>query len=197
MRKKIVILGSTSSIGKSLLEIIKKDKNKFKIELLTANTNYKDLINQAKKFSVKNIIITDTKSFIKTKIICKNKKINIYQNFESLKKILPKKVDYVMSAISGIDGLLPTHKIINRTKLIAIANKEAIVCGWPLIQKELNKNKTMFIPVDSEHFSIFSLLHDNDIRDIEKIFITASGGPFYKRKFKSGFCSCDNDCITF
>ncbi len=187
MKKKIAILGSTSSIGKSLLDIIQKDQKKFKIELLTANTNYKDLINQAKKFSVKNIIITDTKSFIKTKIICKNKKINIYQNFESLKKILPKKVDYVMSAISGIDGLLPTHKIINRTKLIAIANKEAIICGWPLIKKELKKHKTEFIPVDSEHFSIFSLLNDKDKNDIEKIFITASGGPFRnlpKKKFK-------------
>ncbi len=187
MRKKIVILGSTSSIGKSLLEIIKKDKNKFKIELLTANTNYKDLINQAKKFNVKNIIVTDPESFKKTKIICKNKKINIIQNFESLRKILPKKVDYVMSAISGIGGLLPTHKIISRTKLIAIANKEAIICGWPLIKKELKKHKTKFIPVDSEHFSIFSLLNNNQTNDIEKIYITASGGPFIdlpKKQFK-------------
>ena len=187
MKKKVVILGSTSSIGKSLLKIIKKDKKNFKIELLTANTNYKDLINQAKKFNVKNIVITDPNSFMKTKIICKNKKINIYQNFESLKKILPKKVDYVMSAISGIGGLLPTYKIINRTKLIAIANKEAIVCGWPLIKKELKKNKTKFIPVDSEHFSIFSLLNNGKKNDVEKIYITASGGPFInlpKSQFK-------------
>ena len=178
MKKKIVILGSTSSIGKSLLDIVKKDKKRFKIELLTANTNYKDLISQAKKFNVKNIIITDPNSFQKTKIFYKNEKINIFQNFESLKKILPKKVDYVMSAISGIGGLLPTHKIINRTKLIAIANKEAIICGWPLIKKELKKHKTKFIPVDSEHFSIFSLLDNNKTNDIEKIYITASGGPF-------------------
>ena len=187
MKKKIAILGSTSSIGKSLLNIIKKDKKNFKIELLTANTNYKDLISQAKKFNVKNIIITDQNSFKKTKIICKNKKINIFQNFESLKRILPKKVDYVMSAISGIGGLLPTYKIINRTKLIAIANKEAIVCGWPVIKNELKKNKTKFIPVDSEHFSIFSLLNDTNKNEIEKIYITASGGPFInlpKSQFK-------------
>ena len=187
MKKRIVILGSTSSIGKSLLDIIKKDKNKFKIELLTANTNYKDLINQAKKFNVKNIIITDPNSFKKTKVICKNKKINIFQSFESLKRILPKKVDYVMSAISGIGGLLPTYRIISHTKLIAIANKEAIVCGWPLIKKELKKNKTNFIPVDSEHFSIFSLLNDDKKNEIEKIYITASGGPFInlpKSQFK-------------
>ena len=187
MKKKIAILGSTSSIGKSLLDIIKKDKKKFKIELLTANTNYKDLVGQAKKFDVKNIIITDPNSFKKTKIICKNKKINIFQNFENLRKILPKKMDYVMSAISGIGGLLPTYKIINRTKLIAIANKESIVCGWPLIKKELKKNKTIFIPIDSEHFSIFSLLNNSDKNNIERIYITASGGPFInlpKSKFK-------------
>ena len=178
MRKRIVILGSTSSIGKSLLNIIKKDKKNFKIELLTANTNYKDLINQAKKFNVRNIIITDPNSYKKTKIICKNKRISIFQNFENLGKILPKKVDYVMSAISGIGGLLPTYKIINRTKLIAIANKEAIVCGWPLIKKELKKNQTNFIPVDSEHFSIFSLLNNTNKNEVEKIYITASGGPF-------------------
>ena len=187
MKRKIAILGSTSSIGKSLLDIIKKDKKNFKIELLTANTNYKDLISQAKKFNVKNVIITDLDSFKKTKILCKNKKINIFQNFNDLRKILPKKVDYVMSAISGIGGLLPTYKIINRTKLIAIANKEAIVCGWPLIKKKLEKNKTKFIPVDSEHFSIFSLLNNQDKNNIEKIYITASGGPFInlpKNQFK-------------
>ena len=187
MKKKIVILGSTSSIGKSLLNIIKKDKKNFKIELLTANTNYKDLIKQAKKFNVKNIIVTDPNSFKKIKTLCKNKRINIFQNFKNLKKILPKKVDYVMSAISGIGGLLPTYKIINRTKLIAIANKEAIICGWPLIKKEMTKNKTIFIPVDSEHFSIFSLLNNRNKDEVDKIYITASGGPFInlpKSQFK-------------
>ena len=178
MKKKIVILGSTSSIGKSLLSIVNNDKKNFKIELLTANTNYKSLINQAKRFNVKNLIVTDPDSFEIAKKICKNKKINIFQNFENLKKILPNKMDYVMSAISGIGGLLPTYKIIKFTKLIAIANKEAIVCGWSIIKKELKRNKTKFIPVDSEHFSIFSLLNDKNVNDIEKIYITASGGPF-------------------
>ena len=187
MKKKVAILGSTSSIGKSLLDIINKDQKKFKIELLTANTNYKDLINQAKKFNVKNIIITDPNSYRKAKKDNKRKKINIFQNFENLKRILPKKIDYVMSAISGIEGLLPTYEIIKYTKLIAIANKESIVCGWLLIKKELKKNKTIFIPVDSEHFSIFSLIQNSEINDIEKVYITASGGPFMnlpKSEFK-------------
>ena len=187
MKKKIAILGSTSSIGKSLLSIIKKDKKKFQIELLTANTNYKDLINQAKEFNVRNLVITDNNSFEKSKNFYKGKQINIFKNFNNIKTILPKKVDYVMSAISGIGGLLPTYKIIKHTKLIAIANKEAIVCGWPLIYKELRRYKTKFIPVDSEHFSIFSLLQNQNVNNIEKIYITASGGPFIdlpKRKFE-------------
>ena len=186
MKKKIVILGSTSSIGKSLLNVIKKDKKKFEIKLLTANTNYKDLIKQAKQFNVKNLVITDLESFKKSKNFYKGKKIKIFKNFNEFKTILPKKIDYVMSAISGIGGLMPTYKIIKHTKLIAIANKEAIVCGWPLIQKELKKNKTKFIPVDSEHFSIFSLLQNQNVKNIEKIYITASGGPFIdlpKNKF--------------
>ena len=185
MKKKIAILGSTSSIGKSLLSIIKNDKKKFEIKLLTANTNYKDLIKQAKKFNVKNIIITDPNSFNKAKIYCRNKNLNVYQNFNDLKKILPKKLDYVMSAISGIGGLIPTFEIINRTKIIAIANKEAIICGWEFIKKELKRNKTKFIPVDSEHFSLWSLLQNSKTNDIEKIYITASGGPFLNLPKKS------------
>ena len=185
MKKKIAILGSTSSIGKSLLSIIKNDKKKFEIKLLTANTNYKDLINQAKQLNVKNVVITDIKSFEKSKKFYKGKKMNIFKNFENLNSILPKKIDYVMSAISGIDGLLPTHKIIKHTKLIAIANKESIVCGWSLIEKELKKNKTKFIPVDSEHFSIFSLLQSQNAKNIEKIYITASGGPFINLPIKN------------
>ena len=83
MKKKVVILGSTSSIGKSLLNIIRKDQKKFKIELLTANTNYKDLISQAKKFNVRNIIITDQNSFKKTKILLKDKKINVFKTLKT------------------------------------------------------------------------------------------------------------------
>jgi 1-deoxy-D-xylulose-5-phosphate reductoisomerase len=178
MKKKIVILGSTGSIGNSLLNIIKKDKEKFEIVLLTANSNYKKLLKQAETFNVKNLIITEKKGFQKIKN--KLKKINIYNNFESFEKIFKKKVDYTMSAISGLDGLIPTNKMIKYTKVIAIANKESIICGWNLLQKELKKNKTKFIPVDSEHFSIWYGLNgiSNSKNLIKKLYLTASGGPF-------------------
>ena len=179
MKKKIIILGSTGSIGKSLIQILEKDKKNFEILLLTANKNINTILLQAKKFHVKNIIITDPLRFLELKSKLKSKKINIFNNFNSLNKILRnKKVDYTMNAISGLEGLSPTLKVIKFSKSIAIANKESIICGWSLIQSKLNKYKTKFIPIDSEHFSIWSLIEKAKNNDIEKIFITASGGPF-------------------
>ena len=187
MKKTIAILGSTGSIGKTLVEIIKKDKKKFKVILLTANKNYGEILKQAKVLKVKNLIITDEKSYLKLKKK-KINKIRIFNNYDSFDKIFKKKIDYVMSAISGIYGLEPTVKIIKYTKKIAIANKEAIICGWHLIKNNLIKFKTSFIPVDSEHFSIFYSLRGNKISNIKKIYLTASGGPLNnisKSKFKT------------
>ena len=178
--KRIAIFGSTGSIGTSLLKIIKDDKKNFKIELLTANKNYKKLIKQAKFFNVKNLVITDYNSFIIVTKLLKNTKIKVFKNFDSLNKIfdIDKKIDYSMCAISGFEGLKPTLDIVRYTKNIAIANKESIICGWNLIKKDLKKYKTNFIPVDSEHFSIWSLLNNGKKTNLEKIYITASGGPF-------------------
>ena len=187
MKKKIAILGSTGSIGKTLIEIIKENKKNFDVVLLTANKNYKEILKQAKYFKVKNLVITNEKSF---RELNKKKlgKINIFNNYNSFNNIFKKKIDYVMSSISGIDGLEPTIKIIKHTKKIAIANKEAIICGWHLIKKDLKKYKTTFVPVDSEHFSIFYALQGNKISNIEKIYLTASGGPLNnipKKRFKN------------
>jgi len=186
MKKKIAILGSTGSIGKTLIEIIKKDKKNFEVILLTAHKSYKEILKQAKILQVKNLIITDKKSYLN---LSKNKlgKINIYNNYDSFNKIFKKKIDYVMSSISGINGLVPTIKIIKFTKKIAIANKEAIICGWHLIKKDLKRFNTSFIPVDSEHFSIFYSLKGNKISNVNKIYLTASGGPLIntpRNKFK-------------
>jgi 1-deoxy-D-xylulose-5-phosphate reductoisomerase len=188
--KKIAIFGSTGSIGTSLLNIIKKNKKDFKIELLTANKDYKKLLKQAKFHNVKNLIITNNNSFLIASKLLKGNKIKIFNNFDSLNKIFDKKkkIDYSMCAISGFNGLKPTLAIIKFTKTIAIANKESIICGWNLIKKDLEKYKTYFIPVDSEHFSIWSLLDNNKKNNFEKVYITASGGPFRKlplKKFKN------------
>ena len=184
MKKKVAILGSTGSIGKTLINIIKQDKKNFEIVLLSADENYKQLLKQAKFFKVKNLIITNQNSYKKVKENEFYRNMNIYNDFNSFRKIFKKKIDYTMSSISGIQGLKPTIEIIKYTKKIAIANKEAIICGWDLIEKRLNKNKTKFIPVDSEHFSIWYALQEIEKNLIEKIYLTASGGPFLGKSFR-------------
>jgi len=186
MKKKIAILGSTGSIGKSTINILRKNKKDFDVVLLTTNNNYREILRQVKEFKVSNIIINNNKNYLYLKKKLKYKKINIFNNFESFNKIFTNKIDFTMSAISGLEGLKPTLEIIKYCKTIAIANKESIICAWNLIQKNLKKYKTEFIPVDSEHFSIWSLLNGKN-NNVEKIIITASGGPFLKlpiSKFK-------------
>jgi len=185
MKKKIAILGSTGSIGKTLFNILLKEKKNFEIVLLVANKSHKVLMKQAKAFNVKNIIITNKKNYeiLKKETIKTN--IQVFNDFTQMNKILKKKIDYVLSSISGIQGLEPTTKIIKFTKKIAIANKESIICGWNLIQAELKKHKTEFIPVDSEHFSIWYGLKNFKTVNLEKVFLTASGGPFYKTTLDS------------
>ena len=182
-KKKIAILGSTGSIGKSLIDIVKKDKKNFEIVLLSADSNYKELLKQAKYFKVKNLIIKNHISYQKIKKDNYSKKIKIYKDFDNFKNILKKKLDYTMCSITGIEGLKPTIDIIKFTRNIAIANKEAIICGWDLIERRLKKYKTQFIPVDSEHFSIWYALRDIDKKFIDKIYVTASGGPFLNEPF--------------
>lgn len=182
MKKKIAILGSTGSIGKQTLDIVKNNKKSFNVVLLSTNENIKEISKQIKIFKPQYTIITNLKKFNYFKKT--NKKIKIFNNYNCFKKIFHKKLDYVMSSISGFAGLQPTIEIIKYSKSIAIANKESIICGWNLIHKELKKNKTKFIPVDSEHFSIWSLIN-NKKESIDEIYITASGGPFLNRKRES------------
>ena len=180
MKKKIAILGSTGSIGKTLFNLLLREKEIFNVTLLTAHKSHKILLKQAKALNVKNLIITNKKDYDALIKKTKQTNIKIYDSFDKLDKIFKTKVDYVMSSIAGIYGLEPTIKIIKFTKKIAIANKESIICGWNLIQKQLKKHKTKFIPVDSEHFSIWYGLKNYKNTNLEKIIITASGGPFYK-----------------
>ena len=178
MKKKICILGSTGSIGVSTLDIISENKKDFSVILLSGNTNYKLLISQAKKFKPKYIYSNNFFLTKKIKYFCKKNKIIIISDLNLLKKI---KFDITISAISGISGLLPTLNIIKFSKKILIANKESIICGWKFIYKELKKNNCFFVPIDSEHFSIFNLIKDKNKNLIKKIYLPASGGPFFNK----------------
>ena len=180
MKKKVIILGSTGSIGSTTIKIINRDKNAFKVILLTANKNYQRLLLQAKKTDCKNIIIYDVKSYLLSQKKNKNNNLKIFNNTGDFIKTLKGKVDYTMCSITGLAGLKPTLDAIKFSHNVAIANKESIICGWNFIERDLKKYKTKFIPIDSEHFSIWSLIKNNQPSQIEKIFITASGGPFLR-----------------
>ncbi len=185
MKKKIIILGSTGSIGKNTIKIIQKDKKNFDIKLLSTNKNITEVTKQAKEFNVKNIIISDYTKFIEAKKKYKKLNINFYNSFLIIDKLFKKKeLFYSMISVVGIDGLNPSLQLIKFSKNIAIVNKESIICGWNLIKKELKKFKTNFIPIDSEHFSIYSLIQKKNYDQIDKVFITASGGPFLNKSIK-------------
>ena len=181
MISNLIVLGSTGSIGTTTLNCVRKKKN-IKVVLLSANKNIKKLYNQSLLHKVKNVIIEDEKKYLKYKNIFKKKKIKLHLGFKNINKILKKKATYSINSISGIDGLEPTLKIIPFSKKILIANKETIICAWELIKKKLNKHNCEFIPIDSEHFSIWNLIRNDNDKQIDKIILTASGGPFLKKK---------------
>ena len=188
MKKKIAILGSTGSIGQSTLEVIKKDKKNFDVIFLSANNNYKKLIQQAKEFKVKNILIRNKLFYERTKKSLKNSETKVYSGDVSIINIISKKIDYTMAAIVGVAGLQPTIDAIKISKTVGIANKESIICGWEILSKLIKRYKTKIAPVDSEHFSIMELTKDVRDDEVEEIIITASGGPFLKtsqKKLKS------------
>ncbi|OCW77767.1 hypothetical protein AKH19_02275 [Pelagibacteraceae bacterium GOM-A1] len=182
MIKDIIILGSTGSIGTTTLSVIKKSN--FKIRLLSSRKNAKKLLNQAILFKVRNVIIEDETQYRRYKDLFNKNKIKIYLGLVNLKKILKKKIDYCVNSITGIDGLKPTLDVVPFSKNILIANKESIICGWHLIKKKLIEYKTNFIPIDSEHFSIWKLIKNDNYSDINKIILTASGGPFLNKSSK-------------
>jgi len=178
MKMKIAILGSTGSIGKSTLDVIRKDKNFFEVVFLSANNNYKKLIQQAKEFNVKNVLIKNKIFHERTERSLKNNKTKVYSGDISITNIISKKLDYTMAAIVGVAGLQPTIDAIKISKTVALANKESIICGWEILSKLIKKYKTKILPVDSEHFSIMELTKDISDEEVEEIIITASGGPF-------------------
>ncbi len=184
MKKKIIILGSTGSIGKSTLKIINTNKKDYLIELLVAKSNYRMLYKQALMFKPKFIYLENKEKSIKLKKLLTNTKISIIKDFKSISKKI-NKTDLMMSAISGLDGLKYNLSLIKKTKKILFANKESIICGWNLIKHQLNKNKTVFVPVDSEHFAISQLMMNNKKNKMIDITITASGGPFLNTNKKS------------
>ena len=176
MKKNISILGSTGSIGVTTLNIIDKKKKDFKIKLFSANKNYSQICKQINKYHPEYFLVTDLNTFNKVKKKYSKKKIKVINKIQSLK--LKKKIDITISAVPGVEGLEPTLLMTRLSRKILIANKESVICGWNLLEKVAKKNKTKIIPIDSEHYSISKLIENHNLKEINKIYITASGGPF-------------------
>ena len=176
MKKTISIIGSTGSVGLTSLGIIDKKKTNFKVNLLSADKNFKLICKQIKKYRPNYYVINDKITYEKIKNKFKKIQVKILNNFKSIKSL--KKSDITITAIPGIQGLEPTIFMIKKSKKILIANKESVICGWNLINNEAKKNHTRLIPIDSEHYSIFKLIENQNKDGIKKIYLTASGGPF-------------------
>ncbi len=180
MKKLISILGSTGSIGLTALSIIDKRKSNFIPYIFSANKNYKLICKQIKVYKPSFFYINNEKVFLKIKKKFKKSKTKIINNFNT--RGLKLKSDITVLAIPGIAGLPPTMFMIKKSKKILIANKESIICGWSLINNLSQRFKTKVISIDSEHFSIFKLLENTKSKGIEKVYLTASGGPFLNYK---------------
>ena len=176
--KTLAIIGSTGSIGKSALEVYRNNKKYFKLISLAANTNLNKLEKQYIKFKPKNIFLI---SSLENKKINKNRKYLITK--DSFLKKNQKKIDYVISGVSGYEAIKINFKLLKVSKKLLIANKETIICGGKVFLNLAKKNNCEIVPIDSEHHCIdFFLKSFNSKQDIKKIYITASGGPFLNKK---------------
>ena len=177
--KKIAILGATGSIGTQALEVIEEHSDKFQVEVLTANGNADLLIQQAIKFKPNVVVIADKTQYKKVEEALWQHDIKTYAGEEALAQVVQMdSIDVVLTALVGYSGLLPTINAIKAKKTIALANKETLVVAGELIIKLAQENQVAILPVDSEHSAIFQCLVGEFNNKIEKIYLTASGGPF-------------------
>jgi len=181
--KKIAILGSTGSIGTQALEIVREQKDRIQVEVLTANSNADLLIAQAKEFNPNHVVIADESKYLQVKEALANDDIKVFAGNKSIADVMEiTSADTVLTAMVGYSGLLPTIKAIQNKKRIALANKETLVVAGELITEMCQENRVSLIPVDSEHSAIFQCLIGEDLNTIDKIILTASGGPFRGKK---------------
>ena len=178
MKKKITIYGSTGSVGKSTLDVLCCHLDKFELVGLTINKNYKELLKQVKIHKPKVVAIKDYDAFKKFSSENSDEDLTILSGKDSLVDILEFEVDFVMAGIVGSAGLLPVIEAAKKGIDIGLANKESLVCSGNILKKILINNKSNILPIDSEHNAIFQVFEGSNINEIEKIILTASGGPF-------------------
>jgi 1-deoxy-D-xylulose-5-phosphate reductoisomerase len=182
MKKKIAILGSTGSIGQQTLEVIDAQKELFNVEVLTANRNASLLIQQAMKFQPNVVVIADESRYTEVADALQNEGIKVYAGTDAVAQVTGmESIDLVVMAILGFDALKPLLASLENKKPLALANKETLVAAGDLVMQAATKNRVPVIPVDSEHSAVFQCLMGEFDNPVEKVVLTASGGPFLGR----------------
>jgi 1-deoxy-D-xylulose-5-phosphate reductoisomerase len=182
-QKRIAIFGSTGSIGTQALDVIRANPHLFEVEILTAHHNDELLIAQAKEFKPNAVVIVDEKKYPKVKEALAATDVKVFAGEQALEEVAQfDTYDMMLAAIVGFAGLKPTIKAVENKKVVALANKETLVVAGDIVMNMAAENRVPVIPVDSEHSAIFQCLVGESRNKIEKIILTASGGPFRGKK---------------
>ncbi|RYY51435.1 MAG: 1-deoxy-D-xylulose-5-phosphate reductoisomerase [Chitinophagaceae bacterium] len=182
-KKRLAILGSTGSIGTQALEVVAMHPGLFEVEILSGHSNADLLIEQARKFSPNAVVVTDETKYTKVKEALDDMPVKVFSGYKALTEVVAwDTVDTVLAAIVGFAGLSSTLAAIDAGKRIALANKETLVVAGDIVMKRAAEKRVPIVPVDSEHSAIFQCLVGEDWGKIEKVILTASGGPFLGRK---------------
>lgn len=183
--KNISILGVTGSIGTQTLDVIRNSNKEIKLIGISANKSYSMVIDIIQEFKPKYVAMMDYDSYLKVKSYCEetNREIQVLSGIEGLNKVATlEEIDIVVTSVVGMIGLIPTISAIRAKKHIALANKETLVVAGEIVMKEAKENGVQILPVDSEHCAIFQSLQGNNYNEVEKVILTASGGPFRGEK---------------
>ena len=177
-KKIISVFGVTGSVGQSTLEILKLNVQNFIVDTLVSNNNVQGLVQAAKLLKPSLVIINNNEKFIELKNALKDYDISIASGTEAIIDASKRNVDILVAGISGFAGLNSTINAIGSANIIALANKESIVCAGPILLNKAKNSNSKIIPIDSEHNTLYQILADTDIDDVSKLIITGSGGPF-------------------
>lgn len=179
--KSVTILGATGSIGKSTVDIIRRYPDKYRVVALTGNQNVPLLAEQAKMLRAEVAVTANKDKYSELKALLSGTSVRVEAGFDAVIDAAKLDADWTMSAIVGAAGLLPTMEVIKRGKTLALANKETLVCAGEIVMKAIKDAQTTLVPVDSEHSAIFQTLESEHRAAVDRILLTASGGPFREK----------------
>jgi 1-deoxy-D-xylulose-5-phosphate reductoisomerase len=181
--RSVTVLGSTGSVGCSTIDLIERQRDMFAIEALTANRNVELLADQARRLKARLAVIGDASQYAALRDALGGSGIEAAAGAEAVIAAAARPAEWVMAAIVGAAGLAPTLAAIRRGAIVALANKEVLVCAGSLFTDEVRRSKATLLPVDSEHNAIYQVFETKDVTSIDRIVLTGSGGPFRELPF--------------